>query len=346
MGKKTIYNPLEKLVVGGGKELSILDLFILDYNLFNDIKEGKLEILLDSEVIKFFDKCNMPNKKKSFHDNQQSFQRRWEVYNERRRNRVIKEVNQRIIQGGIEEKLVGETIEGTVQWTEKLNTHTDKTFSKQYICRYFDLKITFNVTGYKVEGKWRAYFELIWENEYADTSLFGGAFYSKLYKAVQDRTFSYNHKEENKYTKATISNKLRKQIEINYGDFVVRTNLFRCFYKDHLVEEIIGLLKIITPQGKEVTDKVACAYCSKCNCYYMLTSEYNRVSQKGIILCQLIDKDDYYKTGTFNRMNRVNESLLMQNGYNVKANVGLTDIQRQMILESIMEILDKYNNFV
>lgn len=218
-----------------------------------------------------------------------------------------------------------------------MNTHTDKTFSKQYICRYFDLKITFNVTGYKVEGKWRAYFELIWENEYADTSLFGGAFYSKLYKAVQDRTFSYNHKEENKYTKATISNKLRKQIEINHGDFVVRTNLFRCFYKDHLVEEIIGLLKIITPQGKEVTDKVACAYCSKCNCYYMLTSEYNRVSQKGIILCQLIDKDDYYKTGTFNRMNRVNESLLMQNGYNVKANVGLTDIQRQMILESIME---------
>lgn len=66
MGKKTIYNPLEKLVVGGGKELSILDLFISDYNLFNDIKEGKLEILLDSEVIKFFDKCNMPNKKNLF----------------------------------------------------------------------------------------------------------------------------------------------------------------------------------------------------------------------------------------------------------------------------------------
>ena len=31
------------------------------------------------------------------------------------------------------------------------------------------------------------------------------------------------------------------------------------------------------------------------------------------------------------------ESLLMRNGYNVKASIGLTDIQRQIILRNIME---------
>lgn len=45
----------------------------------------------------------------------------------------------------------------------------------------------------------------------------------------------------------------------------------------------------------------------------------------------------YYKKGKLQDFNAASESLLMQNGYNVKANNGLTDVQRQVILQNIMD---------
>lgn len=56
----------------------------------------------------------------------------------------------------------------------------------------------------------------------------------------------------------------------------------------------------------------------------------------GVLLCHLIDKDEYYSSGRLSDFNAASESLLMRNGYNVKANNGLTDMQRQAILQNII----------
>ena len=71
--------------------------------------------------------------------------------------------------------------------------------------------------------------------------------------------------------------------------------------------------------------------------YFLLRSEYDRVFNKGILLCKMIEKEEFYKSGINGFADIKGESVLMQNGYNVQAKVGLTDIQRQTILANIMD---------
>ena len=51
----------------------------------------------------------------------------------------------------------------------------------------------------------------------------------------------------------------------------------------------------------------------------------------------MIEKEEFYKSGINGFADIKDESVLMQNGYNVQAKVGLTDIQRQTILANIMD---------
>lgn len=68
-----------------------------------------------------------------------------------------------------------------------------------------------------------------------------------------------------------------------------------------------------------------------------MKSVYKNISATGILLCQLIDEEIYYEKGILKNFNAASESLLMRNGYNVKANNGLTDMQRQVILSNIID---------
>ena len=67
-----------------------------------------------------------------------------------------------------------------------------------------------------------------------------------------------------------------------------------------------------------------------------MQSEYDRISKIGILICKMIEKEDLYRYG-LHYHNMAGESILMQNGYNVKANNGLTDIQRQTILANLID---------
>ena len=69
----------------------------------------------------------------------------------------------------------------------------------------------------------------------------------------------------------------------------------------------------------------------------MLDSEFHRLTESGIILAQIISGTDYYHTGKVTEFNAASESILMRNGYNVKAQVGLTDEQRRIILQNILD---------
>lgn len=234
-------------------------------------------------------------------------------------------------------RLSDETYLGFVKWEDKLNTISSGTKKQRYAACFEDNTFYLTIVSYKnADNELKVNMDLQKEDMYGNVIACPRISYANLYNYIQKRG-SIKKEKENPHIKKREAGESKKVIAINHGDFIVRTNLFRCYHKDHLVEEIIAILKVATPMGKVIEEKIPCAYCPECNCFFMLTSEYKRVSEKGILLCQLIDKEQYYQNGKLDKFNGASESLLMQNGYNVKANVGLTDIQRQIILENIMD---------
>lgn len=285
----------------------------------------------------FFEKNKPYQKNVPFNIKQKKMIDAWERFNNSRRNRIIRGLNEKLIKEDIEQSLLKTTLSKEICWVEVLDVHSQTTINRQYVCDFYNLKWDFTVSGYKKENKWRANFELKWKNRYDDMSLFGGAYHSELYKAIQDSVIRKEKSSVNQYIRKREPGERKSKIEIGSSDFLVRTNLFRCYHKEHLVEEILGVVKIVTSKGDSVTREVSCAYCPECHCFYMLQSQFNKLSEAGIILCQLIEKDEYYGSGKLGDFNVASESLLMHNGYNVKANNGLTDIQRKIILQNIMD---------
>lgn len=167
----------------------------------------------------------------------------------------------------------------------------------------------------------------------------------KLYNAVKKQIIS-NEKiaktqlnNENKNNKINKSREQEIKIkEISSKDFLVRNTLFKCFYDEHIVQEIIGVVQVLVSSGEIILLKVPCAYCEECNCYYILKSEYEKVRDKGVILCQVISGKKYYEHGLANIIHfGADESILKINGYNVIDSNNLSDIQRRMILKNILD---------
>lgn len=235
------------------------------------------------------------------------------------------------------EKVVRLTQNGELQWQEESDFRSNTSVNARYSVEISKGKYIYNITGYRnSNNEMRLLSELLFET--AGERKTCPAIYNKILYQYIKKYASKKEKEEEVYyiKKRTPMEKINER-HIGAKDFVVRTNLFRCFHKEHLVEEIIGIVDIVDLRGQKHERKVPAAYCSICNCFYMLISEYNNLSASGIILCQLIDKDEYYKNGTIYEYNLESKSLLMRNGYNVKTSSELTELQRQAILENIMD---------
>lgn len=153
----------------------------------------------------------------------------------------------------------------------------------------------------------------------------------RLYSCIQN---SANNSKKTEEAKKEIEQR-PKERQINHNDFVICTNEFRC--NNHLLDEVIGFLKIVVSTGEEIIEKVSCAHCEECNCFYMLEKEYNRIAEKGVILCQLLTYEQYCSMGIWNTSKWSSKSLLMRNGYNVNAKKNLSDKQRQIILKNIVD---------
>lgn len=331
-----ISDPMKKLRIYDDNALSLIEMYVFRRDLYNELcmQQNMYNLCVAVEIKEFFRTTPKPSPKKSINNKTKYYVGKWMVYQNSQKKKIarLKAWDEQL------RGLVKSTSEGECIWEEKVSSMLSSTVrKKKYVTLYKDVKFYMEVVSYKNrEDEWKANLELQREGTDGQLKVCPGDYNVTLYNLL--RKTAVVHKKENvSYVKKRALGETKKEIVINHGDFVVRTNLFRCFYKEHLVEEIIGVLKIVTPLGKEILEKIPCAYCPECNCFYMLTSEYNRVSEKGILLCQLLDKEDYYKTGIPNKFSGASESLLMQNGYNVKANVGLTDIQRQIILRNIID---------
>ena len=333
---KKVCDPFEKCDVGLDRPISMVELYITNRELFNLVASGEVANLkLNNRVWEFFTKSKVFGK--SYYQNMEILRKTWEVYNNKKRRSNIRATTNKYEKENIAKDILTKTIEDKIKWEVILDSRKPKDISNKYKCNFDHKQWIFTAIGYTKEyDVWHFHYELQWTDENEDSGIINNAYNREIYEEIKKRVKKKIIKQPS-YAVTKKMNQEKKVRKINNGDFVIRTNLFKCFHKKHIVEEIIAIVSVVTKEGKIVEKKVPGAYCPKCNCYFLLEQQYKKLKESGILLCQVVEGKIYYQDGCLKNMNMAKESLLMQNGYNVKANNGLTDVQRQIILANIID---------
>lgn len=126
--------------------------------------------------------------------------------------------------------------------------------------------------------------------------------------------------------------------DITPKHFLTRVNVYKCSSAGHKLVDINCRLLVVNSKGKKETLIVPGAYCETCDKYYMLESQYQKIIEKGIPVCKVVEYN-YWVTGEnkHSYMNLSQESLLHMMGYNVNMQAGLPKAQRWGILEMIVD---------
>lgn len=127
-------------------------------------------------------------------------------------------------------------------------------------------------------------------------------------------------------------------VEIEFANFVVRTNTFNCNL-NHSVETVEAVVSILAEDGSIFKTSTMAGYCRHCNCYFLLETDFIALQQKGKLLCQLLTWEEYTTKGQsiFNGEDMKAESVLKRCGYNVNATENLSAEQRQKILALVLD---------
>ena len=126
-------------------------------------------------------------------------------------------------------------------------------------------------------------------------------------------------------------------IEIRIHDFIVKGNVFQCMYHSHIISDITGIVHIKTDDGIDETVQIPAGFCAECKIFFILTSTYQQLLNKGIILCKVMDKKSYLSQNQLYGSNLAQESILMQYGYNVSQIDNIPDKKRQAILTFLID---------
>lgn len=137
-----------------------------------------------------------------------------------------------------------------------------------------------------------------------------------------------------------IISKIKKE---NRSDFLVKGNTYYCKNRNHKIFELKANIDIVLRDGSIVNESCPAYYCDNCEIYYIYEHDYERLKNRGSILCKIYDS---YKFSSINNQAYVmnSESLLHSFGYNVNGIENLSTLQRQMILKLLIDnnIMSKY----
>lgn len=136
---------------------------------------------------------------------------------------------------------------------------------------------------------------------------------------------------EKDYTKS----KKNEHEYIYFHDVIVLKTIRNCIIAQHAVKDVIAYVNVVDNDGKITKQRVVTTYCPKCNKFYMLKSEFDKIN--GIVLCRIIDETKINKTFASDFNMSAAESKMHEYGYNVNVNSQLPQKQRQIILSSLIE---------
>ncbi len=295
--------------------IEILDLFIQESMLFRRIIQAP-NCYIDDVLLYFLNHYtpeakNFIEKKKEYQD---AFESQFALYEEK--YNLIKNT-------------IAQTQKGNLRWVRRHPMRHGEVLTERFEAQLNSDTYLFTINSRKdaLTKKIKATIEF----KINDKSLSVVGLHNQIYNAILKSLRVERNKLKNEETMKEI-----RKVCVERKDFVVRTNIFRCISEEHHLEEVLGIINVVQANGNVVEETVTAAYCKECKCYFLMRSEYERVVKKGILMCHMIERDEFMKYG-LKYSHLAGESILMRNGYNVKATVGLTDIQRQTILANIMD---------
>jgi hypothetical protein len=128
--------------------------------------------------------------------------------------------------------------------------------------------------------------------------------------------------------------------EIDFHDIFVYGLSRGCENYDHQDKELVrATVPILKRIGGVKTIEFNAVYCKDCGVYYITESEFDRISESGRILCQLMSGKEYIeykrnlKDSDYPNTMQI-ESTLHMFGYNVGQKDDYSDSYRQKILDS------------
>jgi len=123
---------------------------------------------------------------------------------------------------------------------------------------------------------------------------------------------------------------------VNMSDIIIRSNSFYC-HKHHGVTDMAGEVSILDRVGNVRNVLFPIAYCETCGLYFVLEATYQDLKKKGIVRCGITTLAEYEHIGEL-KEGKLNEvSPLRMWGYTVSKSEGYSDVQRQRILEDIID---------
>jgi hypothetical protein len=131
------------------------------------------------------------------------------------------------------------------------------------------------------------------------------------------------------------------EVELTYADIVIIANRHKCISDEHDMENVNASLELIFPDDTRRFVLLPAYHCIVCKEYYIFEDDYGKTASSGARpVCKLILEKEYvrWRNETHGRYDDLRtESLLKLCGYNVGKKQNLSDLQRQGILNTVIE---------
>lgn len=266
----------------------------------------------------------------------------WENYNsnkmnkphKKRENKVKISEKNRHLDKPLLEKILHETQTGKAKWIIDFKNQ-EKTRYKTSIAGYdIELTKTWIMEKETCKKKEKYHLTCVHNDICYETGHNESLEIAYLVERNAKPSITWFEKEED-----TLIQQYSNVVHIGCADFIVRTNMFKCF-KHHNVEDIAAEITIVDRKGNIIHPKVHATYCKTCNKYFIQQSTYEDLKHRGIILHRIITNEEF-QSGSYLNISYddglAEESILHQMGYNVGKTDNLSDSQRWIILECMVD---------
>lgn len=149
-------------------------------------------------------------------------------------------------------------------------------------------------------------------------------------------------KPEDSKSQVSLAAGQRKKQNVGTRDFVIRTSVLSCMYKQHSIVNIDAVIKTVDHKGA-ISDKVVPAgYCQQCQKFFILEDDFRKLNVNVELLCNVIEEKSY--RANYNRKNYFDnlsewpeESILRKCGYTVSQKAGLGSPERWKVLANVID---------
>lgn len=122
---------------------------------------------------------------------------------------------------------------------------------------------------------------------------------------------------------------------IDIYSVIVLSNTLNCS-SNHNTDDLIAKIPVLNEDGEISYLKINASYCYECKRFTILKNDFTAI--KDIIMCKVIDETSDHLNNPENEFDiEQKRSILFQYGYNVQTKKNLSELQRHIILSSIIE---------